>query len=432
MAIPGNKLSSEPVVAPYLDPDGRTFGLNEDWEAGPKYVNDTSEGLSFQAWHLTYAEIAGYNPSMMIYNGSAYYDAPATTTSGNQVTVVCRFKIASSTTDQKILQINGTASPRVQVTVKESDHASVPDKLQLVVWNDASGIICNYNSSIVVADDAYHVALLAYDGDAGTAVMYVDGVEVGDVTAPIHTLTTGTVGSGTGAGLVGASTGPALHVTGEMGYIGYHDTYLTNFADFMDGNSPKQLDETGWTEWGSQPLWWNASGKMTENKGSAANLTQVGTFTEQVFPSGGTFTITPEDEGAPYVVLSGQNSVQCTFAFDNNARPTVAWVDDTDQGYLYWYSPIANDFIITTVATPVVGIALTLDDKRITQQQANDILAWYTLPSGPGQHALYMRRQRDRYDDIYEMLNPAWPYIHKCGMNEVNRVQLDLSTEAPA
>ena len=40
----------------------------------------------------------------------------------------------------------------------------------------------------------------------------------------------------------------------------------------------KQLDETTWAEWGTQPLFWNAHGFMEDNKGSAGDMTKNGTI----------------------------------------------------------------------------------------------------------------------------------------------------------
>ena len=150
--------------------------------------------------------------------------------------------------------------------------------------------------------------------------------------------------------------------------------------------------------------------------------------------AGGEFTITPETAGVPFVIpIPPTTSKQCSFCFDQNARPTVAWVDDNDQGHLYWYDTLAADYQVFDFANPVWGLALTLDDKRRKQIAANDILLWYTLPAATaGQYVLYHRLQRDRFTDIYTMKDPVWPYIYKNGMNEGLRVQISLSTEAPA
>ena len=147
----------------------------------------------------------------------------------------------------------------------------------------------------------------------------------------------------------------------------------------------------------------------------------------------GTFTITPEDTGAPVDFLTGQDSIQCTFAFDQNGRPTIAWEDSNSNGYLYWYDTTQADFVVLQFEqSPIWGLALTLDDKRERQVGVSDIQLYYTLPSGSqDQYILYCRYQRERYDTPYELVNPSWPWIHKCGMNDGLRVQIETSTESP-
>lgn len=46
---------------------------------------------------------------------------------------------------------------------------------------------------------------------------------------------------------------------------------------YSDG-LPKALDESSWTEWGAQPLFWNEHGQMDNNLGSAGNMTRNGTI----------------------------------------------------------------------------------------------------------------------------------------------------------
>jgi len=55
MASPQDKMSSIPVANTYLDPDGYTRTLLEDWEAGPIALLDVSAGLFYQDWHLTWS-----------------------------------------------------------------------------------------------------------------------------------------------------------------------------------------------------------------------------------------------------------------------------------------------------------------------------------------------------------------------------------------
>jgi hypothetical protein len=49
-----NRMSAIVVPADWLVPDGLDRDLDEDNEAGPVAPNDTSKGLFYQAWHLTY------------------------------------------------------------------------------------------------------------------------------------------------------------------------------------------------------------------------------------------------------------------------------------------------------------------------------------------------------------------------------------------
>jgi hypothetical protein len=54
MAIPEGRMSTTPVPGNYLPPDDRDHPLLEDYEQGPIALTDTSEGLAYQSWHLTY------------------------------------------------------------------------------------------------------------------------------------------------------------------------------------------------------------------------------------------------------------------------------------------------------------------------------------------------------------------------------------------
>ena len=146
----------------------------------------------------------------------------------------------------------------------------------------------------------------------------------------------------------------------------------------------------------------------------------------------GQFTVTPEDTGPPVVVLSGVTSIQCSLAFDQNAHVTIAWVDQFDQGHLYWYDTVFGDWIITDFQAPVGDVAITLDDKRKLQTGASDILLWYTIPDGSN-YTLWLREQRTRFVDAYLQNdgNPVWPYFKKCGMADELRVELSMTNIGP-
>lgn len=54
MAIIEDRLSTTTVVSDWEYPDGLDRALDEDYELGPIALEDTSEGVDYQRWHLTY------------------------------------------------------------------------------------------------------------------------------------------------------------------------------------------------------------------------------------------------------------------------------------------------------------------------------------------------------------------------------------------
>ena len=442
MAILQNRLSTTPVVADYIDPSGRDYSLNEDWEAGPIAVTDTSEGLAYQAWKLTYSEEAPYNPPVMVWDGvtgTRYTGTDTFTHSGNAFTILARFKLSAFTGDSleylfSFTPPNGTF---IQAAFVSDDYTGLPNRQgRLQIWGaEPAGPAVKFLlfTNTGYLDDQYHTLFLSMDSSTGNYTLIIDGQDPEDAVNPDRiAFSTYTMPSG----LTDVEVGDDLNggQAKQMGYFGIRSAYLTNWTDFMaNDGTVKELDETGWTEWGAQPAIWNDECDLVINRGTGSNLSTVGTITKLFFPEAGTFTITPETVGDPVIVLSGvTSSQQCTLAFDQNGRPTIAWEDLNQQGYLYWYDTVAAQFVTTAFQQPVTGIALTLDDKRIRQSGANDILLFYTQPNQDGTYTLYHRRQRDRYGVTYELKTPSWPYIHKCGMHEELRVQLTLSTDPPA
>ena len=142
--------------------------------------------------------------------------------------------------------------------------------------------------------------------------------------------------------------------------------------------------------------------------------------------SGGNFTLTPELVGSPTVILTGQDVVQCSFSFDQNARPAIVWIDSSSMAKLYWYDSVLGDFTITDFGI-MRSAMLSLDDKRYRQSGASDILFWYTLLQGDGTYNLYHRKQRNRYDTEILMAEGTLPLVYKTGMHEGLRGQITLA-----
>lgn len=227
---------------------------------------------------------ATYQPAMMQYDGSTGYYTRSFTSSGNLITGVCRFNISSFTGggNQCLMRVLGPSDrERMVLYANSNDHAvtEVRDTIQASTQNSSAALICRFYTPTGYLDGEDHVLFYAFDGDNGTAVFYIDGVNADDTGATYRTApTTGTLDSGASSDIyVGAaSSTPTSQLADFLGFVGYRDAYLTNYSDFMNGSTPKELDESGWTEWGAQPLFWNEHGDMVNNKGSAGAMTHSG------------------------------------------------------------------------------------------------------------------------------------------------------------
>ena len=445
MTVRQHRLSVPAFEAEYVYPSDKDYPLNEDWEAGPVALLDTSEGLFNQAWHLTYNPNfpSGYDPDLMRYNGTTgYFSKAGLTYAGNDLaTGLCRVRIASFTGGgiQRILAVAGTGGNRLFMALYASDHANVDrrDKLVCFVQDTGATVICRLISDIDVADGALHTCLFAMDAVAGTAILQIDQLDADDLgNADRLAPTTGTLPTAVGNIGVGArgDTG-ADKVDGDIGFVGYKDAYITDASLFMDGSQPKQLDTITWTQWGGQPALFHDVGNMVLNLGTEGAMTKNGTITQvpsDPLADERSFKVTPEDTGDPVVVLSDVNSVQCALAFDQNAHVTIAWIDSFNQGHIYWFDTTVGNWVVTDFQTPIGGIGLTLDDKRLRQTGASDVLLWYTIPVGD-HHEIFTREQRNRYDEEFPMQPglPVWAYFKKLGMHKELRVQMTMTNTGP-
>jgi len=262
-----------------------------------------------------------YKPGMMTFDGTStsYYSDATVTTSGNKTSGVLRFKCDSFTgnTIGVVVAVRGVLTRiRWNVVVGSSDYAAdadIQDRIYVQVNNSANVAICKLVSNVDVCDGLEHMLFFAFDADLGTAVFIVDG-NVADNTGWTNRVapTTGTLDAGAGEATISAVniTTHNFNFPGSVGSFGYDDSYVTNWSDFMDSTgNPKKLDESTWTEWGSQPLFWNPHGSMTDNRGSAGAMTENGTivpaFEENEYPTLGlptTGTATAAD------ILSGKTA----------------------------------------------------------------------------------------------------------------------------
>ncbi len=224
-----------------------------------------------------------YHPAMMEFDGSTGFYNKAHTSAGTTLTFIIRFIVTSTTAGagQFLVSVDaGSSLPKAVLIVQQSDHGTVSyrNKLQFQVFNGSGSLICRLGTSFVVTDSVERVLFASYNGTTGAATFFIDGVDADDTGLTGRVLGTGTPRTGAGGAGVGAADDGSGKLNGSIGYSGYSETQLTNPLDFMDPQGkPLPLDESGWTEWGAQPLFWNEHGDMRDNLGSAGDMTKNGT-----------------------------------------------------------------------------------------------------------------------------------------------------------
>lgn len=258
-----------------------------------KFYN--TDDATLQAHHLKSGHVGygvngrivgnAYTPAMMQFDGSTgFYEDTTLTASGDLVTAVCRLIASPVAGGSNVFfhYMGSTNRARMYLDILASDHANSDwqNRVRMFVQNSAGATICQLISTSAVTDGAPHTIFAAFNGTTGAATFYIDGSDADNVSATSRVApTSGTLDTGAGALHVGSNHGETIKFDGQLGFCGVRDAYLTNVSGFMqtDG-SPKALDESTWTEWGDQPLFWNPHGDMVNNLGSAGAMTKNGTI----------------------------------------------------------------------------------------------------------------------------------------------------------
>lgn len=123
----------------------------------------------------------------------------------------------------------------------------------------------------------------------------------------------------------------------------------------------------------------------------------------------------------PVVVYSTPDVSELSITFDQNGRPCFAYADKTGA-HLYWYDPIAGDFVVYDLDAGVLTPKVALDDKRAFNIDNSDILLSY-INAG----RLCMRVQRDRFGTEYVLDAEAGGYLRRVGMNLNFRFQWEIA-----
>ncbi len=138
------------------------------------------------------------------------------------------------------------------------------------------------------------------------------------------------------------------------------------------------------------------------------------------------FTLTPQTTGSPSIVGEPVAEViRIGLAFDQNGHQTICY-NTLTNGYLYWWDSSVPGFVTTDFGVNVFSLALSLDDKRDRQTQANDIILWYTKV-GATNYDLFNRIQRERFEEETLMANDIPKYIAQVGMHIGYRGQVTLA-----
>lgn len=130
------------------------------------------------------------------------------------------------------------------------------------------------------------------------------------------------------------------------------------------------------------------------------------------------------DQDAWEELLTFQAPYELGFTFDQNMRPLVALATRSKHLSLYWYDPLAANYVVTNLGQGR-SPRMTLDDKRQFAGAQSDALLAYIK----GKQLVY-RRQRDRFLVEYGVLTdvPAHARLKHFGMCDNLRVQFTVSS----
>lgn len=224
-----------------------------------------------------------YSPAWMdLSSGAARYHRGNFTLNGaNKVTIVGRVQITPRGSDSYLYlheETSGTYSQPACLNLHPSGHASAPNKISFRCGPGSGGATCRLRSTVAIADGRPHSIFAEYDGDAGTARLLIDNQNADDTSWADRVLTTGTMHRGSGTYLgIGAGS------TGNVPANGLYQHFGMAFVSGLDPNdfhtqagAPKNIEADIITPWGgAQPLLWQESAKLDQNRGSLGNLTAV-------------------------------------------------------------------------------------------------------------------------------------------------------------
>jgi len=270
-------MTTEASIKAYLDSISQLPGsiLYRDrlaWQALPPgqagdYLALTPDLLP--AW----VRVFGYYPALMQYNGaSTYYLGSLPSFTNAPITILTRFSSAPVPGSRLLHHF------RVAGRNYETLYLLADGTLQVTFENSAGATLCRLRSLQTFDDEKPHYCFTRFNPTAGIAKFFVDGADADSLAYPSRILTAGTPPTGSGGTLyLGRTASGSTWWPSTIGAFGFRQTEAPDWSDFMGPTGhPLKLDQTGWTEWGSQPPAWHESGQMDANRGSMAPFTRFG------------------------------------------------------------------------------------------------------------------------------------------------------------
>ncbi|CAB4124246.1 hypothetical protein UFOVP49_84 [uncultured Caudovirales phage] len=136
----------------------------------------------------------------------------------------------------------------------------------------------------------------------------------------------------------------------------------------------------------------------------------------------GTHIVISENGANPINIITGTGITEASFAFDQNMRIVVTYVQN-DQAKLYWYDSTISGITTTILDAAVKSPRVAMDDKRSqpTNQGETDVILAYVRNNN-----LYFRMQRERYEVEHLLYSTLNGVLVNMGMNKTNRLQFQI------
>lgn len=112
----------------------------------------------------------------------------------------------------------------------------------------------------------------------------------------------------------------------------------------------------------------------------------------QVYATADGIYLKREDQPNPTQVISAIGVTECSAAFDQTMRPTVAYVQNGVSKH-WWYDSTIPDMVTTVLDVSVKTPRACMDELRAVNIQNSDVLLAYVRDD-----VLYVRVQRERYE----------------------------------